>query len=280
MVPSIFGGLQVLFGGLLALIASIAGWRLGWLDLSGAFAAFGMGLIVFGLGGLPWSLVLLVFFISSSLLSKLFHSKKSESEKYAAKGARRDSGQVLANGGVASFFVLLHVIFPHSQIPWLGFVAAFVAANADTWATEIGLLAKNAPILITSGKAVAKGTSGGISLAGTLGAAAGSALIVLTAWWVWPEYFRDAQFGMIGVLFAAGLLGCFIDSLLGATLQRVNYCPTCKKETEKAPLHGCGTATKYLRGWRWLDNDWVNFFCTFSAALLVMFIGVVGRGLF
>jgi uncharacterized membrane protein len=32
----------------------------------------------------------------------------------------------------------------------------------------------------------------------------------------------------------------------------------------------------YLRGWRWLDNDWVNFFCTLSAALMVLFIGAGG----
>jgi uncharacterized protein (TIGR00297 family) len=269
-------GLQILIGGTLALIVAVFGWRFGWLDLSGAFAALGMGVIVFGLGGLRWSIVLLVFFISSSLFSKLFSSQKSESDQYAAKGARRDSGQVLANGGVASLFVILHVLYPQSEITWLCFTAAFAAANADTWATEIGLLASNAPILITSRKKVSKGTSGGITLAGSMGAAAGSGLIVLTAWWVWPQPFTTPHAGVIMGLFLAGLLASFVDSLLGATLQRVNYCPACKKETEKSPQHGCGTATEYLRGWRWLDNDWVNFFCTLSAALMVLFIGAGG----
>jgi uncharacterized membrane protein len=41
-------------------------------------------------------------------------------------------------------------------------------------------------------------------------------------------------------------------------------------ETEKALLHSCGHTTEYLRGWRWLDNDWVNFFCTASAAFVAI----------
>jgi hypothetical protein len=39
------------------------------------------------------------------------------------------------------------------------------------------------------------------------------------------------------------------------------YCPADNKETEKYPLHTCGTPTVHTRGWKWLDNDWVNFAC-------------------
>ena len=39
----------------------------------------------------------------------------------------------------------------------------------------------------------------------------------------------------------AGWLGALFDSLLGATVQSIYYCPTCQKETERYPLHSCGT---------------------------------------
>jgi uncharacterized membrane protein len=55
-----------------------------------------------------------------------------------------------------------------------------------------------------------------------------------------------------------GLAGSLFDSLLGATVQGIYWCETCDGETERA-LHGCGTATRLLRGWRWLNNDVVNF---------------------
>jgi uncharacterized protein (TIGR00297 family) len=268
---------QLLLGAFLSLLASWLGWRFGWLSPGGAGAAFLMGLIVFGLGGFLWAVVLLVFFFTSSLLSILFKSRKRAAENYTAKGSRRDAGQVLANGGLASFFVLLHWAFPLTVWPWVGFTAAFAAANADTWATEIGVLAQGLPRLITNGKPVEKGTSGGISLVGTLGSLAGSALIALTAWLVWPVSLSGAQIWLaIGILLA-GLFGSLVDSWLGATVQRVNFCPVCQKETERSPLHSCGSQTVYLRGWPWFDNDWVNLACTLTAAIVAVGITIVLR---
>ena len=69
---------------------------------------------------------------------------------------------------------------------------------------------------------------------------------------------------------AAGLAGSLFDSVLGATVQAMYYCPTDQKETEKHPLHTCGTETLHIRGWKWLDNDWVNFACGASGSLLAL----------
>jgi uncharacterized membrane protein len=60
------------------------------------------------------------------------------------------------------------------------------------------------------------------------------------------------------VLALAGLLGSLFDSLLGATVQAIYYCDFDQKETESA-IHRCGHAARRVRGWGWLDNDWVNF---------------------
>ena len=65
----------------------------------------------------------------------------------------------------------------------------------------------------------------------------------------------------------SGLAGSLFDSLLGATIQAIYWCPACQKETERHPLHTCGTETTLKRGQPWLDNDWVNAACTAVGAV-------------
>lgn len=262
--------LQLLIGIMLALAASLIAWRMHWLSRGGALAAFILGAVVFGLGGLSWAALLLTFFFTSSLFSKSFKKRKQNSEKFYSKDSKRDAGQVFANGGLAGLFVVVHVFFPDSWLPWMGFAAAFAAANADTWATELGIFSRKAPVLVTNGTPVEMGTSGAISPVGTLAALTGSGLIALAAWLVWPEDLPAANLEQMIILVVAGLAGSLVDSWLGASVQAIYYCPTCQKETEKYPLHNCGTATTPLRGWRWMDNDWVNLCCTASGAALAM----------
>ena len=183
--------------------------------------------------------------------------KQGLSEKYS-KGDQRDAGQVFGNGGLATAFVLVHALYPESNIGWVGFAAALAAVNADTWATELGVLNPTPPRIITDlRKRVEKGTSGGISLFGTFASLLGSALIAILA-----ARFADREaWSLFLPITLAGLAGSLFDSLLGATVQAMYYCPTDKKETEKHPLHTCGTETVHIRGWKWLNNDWVNFAC-------------------
>src|SRR6266498_3693946 len=69
-----------------------------------------------------------------------------------------------------------------------------------------------------------------------------------------------------------GLAGSLSDSFLGATVQAMYYCPTDKKETEKHPLHTCGTETVHIRGWEWLNNDWVNFVCSVFGVMVALLL--------
>jgi uncharacterized protein (TIGR00297 family) len=263
---------QIVAGAVLAAAAALLAWRLRWLKGSGAWAAFGLGFVVFGLGGISWAVVLLTFFITSSLLSLLFRGRKRAAEAGYEKGSRRDAGQVLANGLVAGLFVVAHVFFPDSWLPWTGFAAALAAANADTWATELGVLSKRQPVLVSTGKKVPAGTSGAISLTGTLAAAAGALIIGTVAWFIWPPDAIPSTPWWILLIGVCGLLGSFFDSWLGARFQAVYFCPVCQKETECADKHHCGTATVFLRGQRWLDNDWVNLFCTSIAPIAAILI--------
>jgi len=260
---------QIFLGALLAALVAYAAYRLRSLDRSGALAAFLLGVVVFGFGGLPWAVVLLTFFITSSGLSRVLKHRKEELEQDFAKGSRRDAGQVAANGGLAGLAALTSIFWPQSVIPWVLFGAAFAAANADTWATELGVFNRAWPRSIRSWQRVMPGTSGAISPAGSLAAAGGSSLIALAALLFWPiKETLMVDRVVLGLIIAgAGFIGSLADSLLGATLQAIYWCPKCRKETEKSKLHTCQTPTTLLRGWKWMNNDVVNFLCTASAAL-------------
>ncbi|HMD87878.1 MAG TPA: DUF92 domain-containing protein [Anaerolineaceae bacterium] len=266
--------MQVLIGFVLAVLVSILAWWAHALSLSGAIAAILLGTIIFGLGGLPWAVLLLGFFISSSLFSRLFGLRKSGLAEKFSKGSQRDAGQVLANGGIAGLMVILHELLPGSTWTWLGFVGSLAAVNADTWATELGVLSKSMPRLITTGMPVEPGTSGGISLTGSISAFAGSLLIALLARIVWQGntissgFLQQASF--IALLSLAGLGGSLLDSLLGASIQAIYTCPVCQKETERHPYHTCGSLTTLKRGWPWLNNDWVNIACAAGGAGLAV----------
>ncbi len=251
--------MQLIVGFLFAVSVAYLAYRVRSLNRSGAYAALVVGTVIFGLGGWRWAILLLTFFITSSGLSRAFKERKRAANEKYAKGGQRDAGQVFGNGGIATLFAALHYFFPEATWPWLGFAASLAAVNADTWATELGVLNPTSPRLITNLRiAVEKGTSGGVSLVGTLASLAGAGIIGLLAALFSPKGITWSFFVWVTL---AGLLGALFNSLLGATVQAIYYCPTCQMETERNPTHSCGTETTQIRGWAWLDNDWVNFAC-------------------
>ena len=243
-----------------AALTAVVAWRLGALNRSGVLAATLLGGVVFSMGSWPWAAMLLTFFISSSALSRLFKRQKRDVVQKYAKGERRDWAQVLANGGVGAFLVLLHLLYPGQLWPWLAYGGAMAAVTGDTWATELGVLSKNEPRLVSSGKRVERGTSGGVTLAGYLATLAGGLLIGLVM------ALTDGRSGWLAPMWIvplAGVLGGTVDSLLGATVQAIYYDPEKGKETERQIPGG-----QLLRGWAWMNNDTVNFISALVGALL------------
>ncbi len=264
---------QVGLGFACSLVISVIAWRLHALNRSGAIAAMLIGGVIFGLGGLKWAALLLVFFISSSALSRTARAhKQSISDKFS-KGSQRDWGQVLANGGFGALCAVAHYLLPEESWLWVAFFGAMAAVNADTWATELGVLSRRLPRLLTSGKVVPVGTSGGVSGPGMFASLGGAFIIGGIAALVEASSLNETLFWQtMAAAIVGGLFGSLFDSLLGATVQGIYYCPKCQKETERHPHHHCGTITKLQRGWKWLNNDWVNFCASLigasSAALL------------
>lgn len=257
--------IQIFSGFLIGVLIGFGAYRASALTRSGAWAAALTGGLIFGFGGLPWAVLLLTFFISSSVLSRAFFKRKEALSEKFSKGSRRDYGQVLANGGLGALLVIALALLPDMGWQWGAFTGAMAAVNADTWATELGVLSPSPPRLITNGKVVERGTSGGVTLTGYLAALGGAGLIGLAAALFTPgvEWLR-----FVSLIAMAGLAGTTLDSLLGATVQGIYYCPQCQKETERHPTHGCGTETAQVRGWRWLNNDVVNLLCSLMGAVV------------
>lgn len=255
---------RTIIGLLLAVLLSAAAYRVRTLTSSGAIAAAVTGTIVLGLGGWTSAVLLVVFFLSSSLLTRISGFIKPEMKAVFAKGGRRDARQVLANGALPAVFSILTVTNP--GVNWLaGVVGALAAATADTWATEWGLLARRHPRRITDWKHVPPGTSGGITPIGTLGSLLGALLIGATA------SLLEASFQFLFAALVGGVLGSAFDSVLGATVQAQYLCGECGRVTEQHPVHKvCGTKTGYHSGLAWINNDLVNLFANAFGTLTAL----------
>lgn len=262
--------LNWLIGAVGALIVASSAYRKQSLTASGAAAAVLMGTIYYGAGNLFWFGTLLLFFITSTALSKYRQSSKHELEKSYAKTGNRDAGQVFANGGIGMVLCLLHFINPHEAWIFL-FIGVMATVTADTWATEFGSLSRKPPRSILNGKQLPAGTSGGVSWLGSTAAAMGGAVIGGGAWLfgLWSGLESDLiAFIIAGLL--GGLAGAFTDSLMGATVQKMYRCTVCGKAVE---VHQhCGKETKRSGGWSWMTNDAVNLISSLIGGLVAWLV--------
>jgi uncharacterized membrane protein len=117
----------------------------------------------------------------------------------------------LANGGAAaalaglSWWAFQAEATEATLMLFAALAGALAAMTADTWATELGVLSKAPPRLITHlTRTVPPGTSGGVTAVGIVAALAGAAFI--------------------------------------------------------------GGANRPIRGWPWMNNDWVNFIASLFGA--------------
>jgi uncharacterized protein (TIGR00297 family) len=250
-----------------ALLSAAIAWlalRRGSLSRSGALAAFAIGTVIYAGGGPGWFAVLGAFFFTSTLLGRVGRERKQATKREFSKGDTRDAWQALSNGGVAAACALGMVLLPSPA--WAAaFLGALATANADTWATELGVLSRRDPISLVRLQRVPRGTSGAVSALGMLATLAGA--FTVGAVFAIGERAPHA----LWVATVAGTLGSLADSLLGATLQARFHCPTCRHDTE-GELHHCGTRTLLHGGLRGFGNDAVNAAATVAGAFLAVLL--------
>lgn len=245
--------------GALAIGIAFVGLAYGASLLTGPGAVGGglLGAMLVGLGGTSWVVPGLTFFGLSSALSVLPTTRTTAEER-----ERRTLRQVLANGGVA--WGLLAVSTLGSQSApllqmgcYLGFLGALAAAAADTWATELGTRYAGRPWSLRTFQRAAPGTSGAVSLVGTIGAVLGAASIAGAAYVAAGE-------GQAMLITGAGVAGMTVDSLLGAIVQARYYDPDVDALVEH-PVEGDDSP---IQGWAFVENEVVNLCGTGSGAVV------------
>ncbi|MCI0353711.1 MAG: DUF92 domain-containing protein [Acidobacteria bacterium] len=197
---------------LTAALATVAQW-LKAVTPQGAVAGAAASMLLF-LGGGPGAFAGLtaVFFLASISTRAGYGRKHRLGLAESREG--RSASQVLANTGAAALLAVL-ALFSTSPALWLAAAAAAMAeAAADTVSSELGQMVGGPTYLMVNLRAVAPGTNGGVSLAGTLAGMLAAGIVAGTC----------ATFGVItssqvAVVVAAAIVGMFADSLLGATAE-------------------------------------------------------------
>lgn len=252
------------------IVLTLLAYKLRFLDASGAVSASVVGLLIYYGGGLGWFITLVFFFVVSSLLTKYRHDEKRSmgivQEKYGARGWTN----VLANGGFASFFAIIELVYG-GDFYTAAYLGTISTAFADTLGTEIGLLSKSEPrSIMPPFRRLVRGQSGAVSSLGLLAGFLGSLSCGVLA--AFLGLANSDPLRVIAIVFAGGAVGSTVDSFLGATIQGSGECVICGKRTEMLVHHD--KPTKHVRGLRFFENNVVNLISTgFGAAVsLALFL--------
>ncbi len=205
----------------------------GWLSASGAISAWLMAVGIIAFGGIYWLLPPLVFLVTGTLLAKL-PGKTAHDVK---QGRARDHIQVWCNGGIALLAL------------WLGdkhgsllFLISIAISCADTCSSELGTRFGRKTVHPLTFKPMMSGTSGGMSLWGTVAAVPAALLIALFA--ETPEAWL--------MITLAGFSGMWLDSIFGALFQaKFRYADGLIRENP-------GPGATQIQGLFWVNNDVVN----------------------
>lgn len=264
MPPALPSALHLLIAALAACAIAGGAFAARALSPSGAISAAVVGFVLFGFGGWPGAASLLLFFVTSTALSKYGKRQKEQLATYE-KGDRRDAAQVIANGGVAVLCMVWVVFQPGTERPVAALLGAIAAANADTWATELGTLlgprSRRKPIVLVTMRPGEPGQSGAVSVPGTIAAFVGAFVIALTV----PFWRSNPQLSTVIAVTSGGLAGSLFDSLLGGSLQ-VQYRDGVTGRLTERRNDGEGRANAIERGYAWMNNDLVNFLATAAGA--------------
>ena len=261
-------------------VVSVIAHVRGSLSRSGAVAAALLGTVAM-LAGRNWGLFLITWFVLATVLSRIGRATKAgRTHGVVVKGDGRDAWQVLANGGVFGLGAVTTVVLAagtgdaatmRNRVA-VAAVGALAAAGADTWATEIGTLIGGAPWSLRRRVRVPVGTSGAVSIAGTLAMLGGAMALAMLA-----AGLHVIAAPCIVAVASGGLVGALSDSVLGAWWQERRFCAYCQSDTEQR-VHWCGAPTVRSGGLGPLDNDAVNLCCTTVGALVAIALSLTSVG--
>ncbi len=192
---------------IICLLFAIISLKFRVLDTGGTIFAIIIGATILFTQGIYWFLLLLIFLILGAIATK--YKRNFKRQRLKERAARR-AMNVVANGLIPAVLAIFSSLNLDFSFP---FVVSISVALADTLASEIGVLSDKA-YFITNLKRVEAGTNGAISLLGEFFSFIGAFIISILGYFLLN--LSILQFVLCILL---GLLGCHIDSLLGATFQ-------------------------------------------------------------
>jgi len=204
---------------LLCAVLSIISYRLRLLTLSGSIASFVMGVIIGLFGSINWLILLIAFALLGFLVTRFKLELKVDRGVQEGKKGERTYKNVLANGLVPALVAVGAFALGEqdSMTASIVYLTAISVAASDTIASELGVLS-NKTRLITTMKPVPPGTDGGVSVYGTFWALMGAVFASLLGWLIlFPGEGASVEI-LVPIIF--GFVGCNVDSLIGATLER------------------------------------------------------------
>ncbi|KAG8777980.1 hypothetical protein FRC12_025242 [Ceratobasidium sp. 428] len=305
-----------LIPGVLATALAAQGIRKRSLSPSGGLAAFIVGYLMMAVPFRGFGVSLIVFYLTGSKVTKVGKQIKGSLEEGHDENGYRSGWQVLCNSisafiasclwaamfspeSIHSYlfgsFLPPHLSWhranfsmdmtcplnPHIGGGWsrtlvLIALGHFACCLGDTMASELGILSKSPPRLITTLARVPPGTNGGLSTSGTLASLAGGVIMGLTMFtslMVESAGCRTdtgkhlASTVLAGAL--GGLGGSALDSILGATIQKTDFSNSTNRiitdETKTKPREV--GEVKTISGLDLLSNNQVNLLSSMATGL-------------
>ncbi|HTE23541.1 DUF92 domain-containing protein [Flavitalea sp.] len=208
------------------------------LTVVGAITGALVAIAIFAGTGFPGIILLATFFIAATFATSWQFDFKVQLGLSEKNHGRRDSFQVLANGGIAGLLGLAAITFSeYRHVLTIMIACSLSAATADTISSELGSLYGKKFLNIMTFRPDKRGENGVVSLEGFAFGILGSSLIAL-AYGLTEEF----SWSTILIIVIAGTVGNLVDSVLGATLERNGK----------------------------IKNNGVNFLNTFSASIFAL----------
>eukprot|EP00592_Proboscia_alata_P015578 CAMPEP_0194394032 /NCGR_PEP_ID=MMETSP0174-20130528/123630_1 /TAXON_ID=216777 /ORGANISM="Proboscia alata, Strain PI-D3" /LENGTH=242 /DNA_ID=CAMNT_0039189787 /DNA_START=586 /DNA_END=1315 /DNA_ORIENTATION=- len=217
---------------------------------------------------------------AGSSATKYHKREKEKRDAGASVSAQRGIQQVLCCSLIAVLCAVGHAVWigneceisfehhPTASKLYCAIISHYATCLGDTLASEMGILSQQGPISIITLKTVPHGTNGGVTWWGTMWSGIGGVIIAL------GSVLLDSVSGLgtrplPTLLFgtSCGLLGSFLDSLLGATLQ-ASYYDVEKKMICETDGPGGASTIRHISGMDILSNAQVNLVSVFATTII------------
>ena len=210
---------------------------------TGYLNALLLGILVWGTLGWRGYLIVMFYFLVGSTITFIGIEQKEAEGIAEERSGVRGAGNVWGSALTATICAIATLFFtsPIRELFVLGYVASFCTKLSDTTASEVGKAYGKTTYLITTLKAVPRGTEGAVSLEGTLAGVIASIILAVIAW-------------AIGMISWVGIIWCVIAAFIATTVES---------------LIGASLESRFA----WLTNDLVNFVNTVIGATVAILLG-------